>query len=159
MKPRIRMARYPDVFAMESALQEVIEASKDVFYFPPIQRPQIYNYLNFHIPRGELFIAISDEKLAGFSLMDASAYGWNDQYAYYVGVLVVRPSFQNLEIETPLIAAMANQANIDRTSLIVRQPPGLKCSIDMKAMADMGAIISNGCPVFRYGSELEKRNE
>lgn len=158
MKFRVRSARYADIFHIEGALQDAIE-QQGLIPLPPIERPHIYNFLNYHIPRGEVMIVVADGDLAGFATMEVTLFPWNSQSFVFSGALLMRKGFSGLGGEQLLIAAMAQHAFNNHAPLVFRPMPGMASLITPEELLKMGAILSNGFATFMPSDGMEKPTE
>jgi len=157
MKTRIRLGRYQDIFHIETLIQELIETAE--IPLPPIQRPFIYNVLNYHLPRGEVMVAIAEEKLAGFSIMAVTPFLWNDESFLITGFVAMRSIYRNVGLQKDIIQAMAAHAHSHGTGLILRNIPGIPVGITSDELAEMGGIIDGGSALFLYSPAMEKADE
>ena len=157
MKTRVRLARYQDVMHIEMLLQEAIETAD--IPLPVIERPHIFNVLNFHIPRGEVILAIVDEKMAGVALLKPQTFMWNTEAYVYNGSAVVRQPFLGQGVEQALIAAMVSYAAQKEARLFYAKDPGFRSDIEIDELASMGATITNGMAVFLVPERMENDDE
>lgn len=157
MKTRVRIARYKDIFHIEDLIQEVIE-DPDHLQLPPIERPHIYNFLNFHIPRGEIFVAVCDDKLAGFGALAGHTVAWNEHWVMYFATFIIRKPFREVGVQAALLGEMWQHAARNRSVMVFTTPPGIPSNITAAELEKMGAIVDAGSAMF-LPSRMEKVSE
>jgi len=155
MKIRVRNARYSDVMHIELLIQEAIDNAQG--QLPPIDRPHIYNYLNFHIPRGEVYLAISDDgKLAGLASMEVATVPWNQSMPVYASsYFIVRPTYQHADTAMALLKDMVAKAATAGSGLVFRATPHVPTFLSEADLTGLGASIETGTAVFALKRQLE----
>lgn len=148
MKMRVRNARYQDVHHIAQVLIASAE-KQDYLRLPPIEEPHIYNYLNFHIARGEVLIAIaSNDKnsaLAGVVVMEPMAFPWNTAYRVYATSLIaVHPNYRIQGAAEALIREMVAIGRRDNVAMIVRPTPGIDSGLDGEQLLKAGMSELSG---------------
>lgn len=159
MKVRVRHARYQDVFHIEQVVQAAIEESDASFMLPEIQRPHIYNFLNYHIPRGEIFLAVADDKLAGFAGVEASGFAWHPENFFYTGFMILRKQYSLVGAQKAMLTEMIAFSRLSNAALVFRTLPGIKNAVTAKDLADLGAVVDGGSATFIPPERMEKQSE
>lgn len=151
MKMRVRNARYQDVHHIVAVLMASAE-KQSYLGLPPIEEPHIYNYLNFHISRGEVFIVVASTgkdddkaKLAGVLILEPTRFPWNANYQIYATALIaVHPNFKIQGAGKALIGEVVNIAKRDRVALVLRPTPGIDHGVTEAELIEVGLHETSG---------------
>ena len=154
MKMRVRNARYQDVHHIVAVLMASAE-KQSYLALPPIQEPHIYNYLNYHIARGEVFVVIAssgkdDAKMAGVLILEPTVFPWNQQHQIYTTSLVaVHPNFKAQGAGKLLVSEVLSIAKRDRVPMVLRPTPGIDHGITEKELIEAGFHEGSGAYCFQ----------
>lgn len=154
MKMRVRNARYQDVHHIVAVLMASAE-KQSYLSLPPIQEPHIYNYLNYHIARGEVLIVVAstskdDAKLAGALILEPATFPWNQSYQVYATSLIaVHPNFRAQGAGKALVSEMVSIAKRDKVALVLRPTPGVDHGVTEAELIEAGLQEVSGAYCFQ----------